>query len=483
MTDVLISGAGPVGLWLAAELRLREIDVVVVETRSEPVAHSKALTIHPRTLELFAQRGVADEFLDHGLRIPAGHFGALEQKLDFRALETPFPFTLLFPQERTERILERRARDLGADVRRGNTLVDFDETADGVRARIRRADGSENAVTATFIAGCDGAGSTVRKRAGIDFPGTDADTFGILADVSLTRPPAVPLYGFSAMTGQAMVVPLPDGQHRIVGIDPLRQEPIAGELAFDEFRESIRRICGQDFGMHSPSWVSRYGNASRLATTYARGRVALAGDAAHMHFPAGGVGMNVGIQDAHGLGWRLADAVTALAPPAAALQEYDRERRAVGAALLASTQAQTAILAAFDPDSQALRALLNTLIAEVPELSRTLAARLSGLDVAYPAPAGAHPLVGRRLVDTADGVRSAQPVLLHPAPLDRDLADALAGARVETAPTTHDIAILVRPDGHVAWAAEAGQATPQAIGDAVHTLRPGAGTGTGTGTD
>jgi 2-polyprenyl-6-methoxyphenol hydroxylase-like FAD-dependent oxidoreductase len=471
MAHVLICGAGPVGLWLAAELGLRDVDVTVVDTRVERSPHSKALTIHPRTLELFADRGVMVPFFERGVKVPAGHFGALEQKLDMRALDTPFPFTLLFPQAETERVLEERAWAQGAVVRRGCTLENFVEESDCVRADVVGPDGQREQIVADILAGCDGAASTVRKIAGIGFPGTDATTFGILADVTLAAPPAVPLYSFSGVTGQVMVVPLPSGGYRIVAVDPSRQHAQRGTLDFDEFRNSVVRICGEDFGMHAPTWVSRYGNASRVAERYSSGRVVLAGDAAHMHFPAGGVGMNVGIQDAHGLGWRLADVVQGLAPRSI-LDDYHDERHAVGVDLVQGTQAQTAILAAFDPDRQALRALLNQLISALPALSDALTQRLSGLSVAYPVADG-HPLVGRRLVIDAEAVRAGSALLLTPTPvMDSGVVRQAELARVASVVGTRSEVALVRPDGYVAWAAAADQATPAALSAALSAFRP-----------
>lgn len=485
MSDVIVVGAGPVGLWLAAELRLRGIGAIVLEPRLEPTPHSKALTIHPRTLELFAQRNLVADFLDRGIPIPAGHFGALEQKLDFRALDTPYPFTLLFPQTATEQILERRARELGAEIRRGHRLVDFDEQSGGIVSRIAGPEG-EYMLESAYIAGCDGAGSTVRKTAGIAFPGTDATTFGLLADVQLDEPPATPLFGFSGLTGQLMIVPLPGGGYRIVAVDPSRQQPPAGEVDFEEFRTSTISITGGDFGMHSPSWVSRYGNASRVAERYRRGRVVLAGDAAHIHFPAGGVGMNVGIQDAHGLGWRLADVVSGLAP-ADVLDDYHTERHAVGDDLVRGTQAQTAVLTAFDTDRQALRGLLNHLIATVPEFSNALAQRLSGLSVAYPGATGDHPLVGRRVPDVAtedgrlyEAFGHGEAVLVVFVGIGSALDEPLEAAHTTlvTAPADSSGpfaglgAVLIRPDGHIAWAVDADALTTDDVEAALRRLRP-----------
>ena len=309
MQDVVVVGAGPTGLWLAGELRLGGASVTVLEAREERDSNSKALTIHPRTIEVFDCRGVAEPFLAEGIRIPNGHFGGLPDRMDFSALDTPFPFTLAVPQARTEELLEDRALRMGAVLRRGCEVVGL--TGDGVRL----SDGS--VVAARYVVGCDGTRSTVRAAAGIDFPGTDATTWGWLADVVLDAPPERGFAGVTGVDGGLMVVALPGGLHRIVGADPVtNRAEWPGDLTLDELRATVTRIAGTDFGLRDPRWLSRFGNATRQAATYRAGTVLLAGDAAHMHFPTGGVGMNVGIQDAHNLGWKLAAVVTGRADDA-----------------------------------------------------------------------------------------------------------------------------------------------------------------------
>lgn len=411
MHDVVIVGAGPTGLWLAGELRLGGASVVVLETRLDRDENSKALTIHPRTVEILDCRGVAEPFLEEGIRIPNGHFGGLSDRMDFSALDTPYPFTLALPQARTEELLEQRAVDMGATVRRGCQVVGL--TPGGVEL----ADGE--VVAGRYVVGCDGTRSVVREAAGIEFPGTDATTWGWLGDVVLDDPPA---RGFASVTGPdggLMVVPLPGGVHRIVGGDPATNRPEwPGELTLDELRTTVKAIAGTDFGMRDPRWLSRFGNATRQAAAYRSGTVLLAGDAAHMHFPAGGVGMNVGIQDAHNLGWKLAAVVTGRADDSL-LDTYHSERHPVGADLLRHTRAQTALMTAYSAEGQALRAVVSGLIATAPDMSQQLAERLSGLDVDYGK--------GRRVPD--DGTLFT---LLR------------SGRAVETAFG------LVRPDGHPA---------------------------------
>ncbi|MGP2439391.1 FAD-dependent monooxygenase [Streptomyces sp. JW3] len=475
---VVIAGGGPVGLWLAAELRLGGVPVTVMEQRTEIDARSKALTIHPRTLEVLAARGAHRPFLAEGLRIPTGHFASLDERLDFRDLDTPFPYTLALPQARTEELLERHALARGATIRRGHRVTGFTEQAGSVTVRVAGPRGAYE-TEADHLVGCDGTRSTVRTTAGIDFPGTPSTVLGWLGDVALDRPPRP---GFSAAGphGGLMVAPLPGGRFRLVGLSPdglTTDWP--GDLAFDELRHKVLAVTGDDFGMRDPSWLSRFGNATRLAAAYRRGRVLLAGDAAHQHFPAGGVGMNVGIQDAHNLGWKLAATLNGWAPDGL-LDTYHTERHPVGAQLAEHSQAQTSLLATFTPEGLALRSLLSGMIADQPAFARALAERLTALAVRYPAadPA-AHPLTGTRAPDlaltgadtglfgllrpdayllldlTAGGTLGglARPGLaVHAGPLDRPPA-GWAGVR----------AALIRPDGHVAWATTRQDAAAAAV--------------------
>ncbi|GAB3443114.1 monooxygenase [Streptomonospora sediminis] len=448
--NVVIAGAGPVGLWLAAELRLAGIGVTVLEPRSEPDPKSKALTVHPRTIELLASRGAETPFLAEGLRIPNGHFAALETRLDFGLLDTDFPFTLAIPQARTEALLEELALARGAAIHRGHRVTGADDGASSVRVG---AEGPGGAYTleAQYLVGCDGTRSTVRRSAGIGFPGTGMTAAGWLADVTLDSPPAGGAYTRFGGTGGLMIVPLPGGVHRMVGLAP--EDLHTGrpaELTMDEVRSKARAVAGTDFGAHSPTWLSRFTNAGRQAQRYRQGRILLAGDAAHQHMPAGGVGLNAGVQDAANLGWKLA-AVAAGREPAGLLDSYHGERHPVGADLLESTRAQTALMCAFNPDGQALRALLSKLVAENGEFARGLAERLSGLAVHYPAadPA-AHPLTGRR----APNLKFADSTLfeqLHPGDFVH-LDFSSTPLREQHPDWTGVAAAAIRPDGHVAWA-------------------------------
>ncbi|WP_406410888.1 FAD-dependent monooxygenase [Streptomyces halstedii] len=474
---VVIAGGGPTGLWLAAELRLAGTPVTVLETRHERDPHSKALTLHPRTLEVLAFRGVAEPFLAEGRRIPSGHFGGLDDRMDFAVLDTPYPFTLALPQARTEELLEAHAVAAGADLRRGHRVTGLTQDEDGVSVGATGPDGPYT-LRAAYVVGCDGTRSTVREAAGIAFPGTDATTWGWLGDVVLDDPPTGAVYAASGPAGGVMAVPMPGGLHRIVGGDPDSNGPDhPGELTLDALRAKVTRIAGTDFGMRDPSWLSRFGNATRQAAAYRQGRVLLAGDAAHMHYPAGGVGLNVGVQDATNLGWKLAATVAGTAPDAL-LDSYHAERHPVGADLLLSTRAQTALMNARSPEGQDLRTLLSQLVATVPAFSRSLAERLSALAVTYPPATPGHPLTGHRapnleLADSTDLFTALHPgrhVLLDftgtPAPAP--------GLVPHTAPRPADRpawstvrAALIRPDGHVAWASD--QQDDEALGAEIRT--------------
>lgn len=467
--QVVVAGGGPVGLWLAGELRRAGVTVAVVEPRTERDSRSRALTVHPRTIETFASRGVHEPFVSEGVPLPGGHFGVLDSRLDFRRLPTPFPHTLALPQERTEALLEQQAHALGADILRGHEVTGFSDGPDGIAVHIT-GPGGPRTLRAAYLAGCDGTRSTVRAAAGIDFPGTPSTVLGWLGDVVLDEPPA-PGSSWFGTTGTLMAVPMPGGLHRLVGIVPRDLTTTwPGDLTLEELRENTVAVAGTDFRMRDAAWLSRFGNATRLAARYREGRVFLAGDAAHQHFPAGGVGMNVGIQDAANLAWKLAAVLNGWAPDTL-LDTYHAERHPVGVDLTETSRAQVALMTAFTTEGLSLRGLLARLITDLPGLNDRLAAQVSSLSVAYP-PAGAdaHPLTGTRAPDLAlDGtglfalLRADGYLLLD---LTGDAARSLdrfarPGLRVRSgipplppADWTGVRAALIRPDGHVAWAAD-----------------------------
>lgn len=463
--QVVIAGGGPVGLWLAAELRLGGASVTVVEERTEIDTRSRALTVHPRTIEILASRGVHETCLAEGVPIPGGHFGMLDTRLDFRVLQSPYPYTLAIPQARTEELIEEHALALGARILRGRRVTGFTEGPESVTVDIEGPEGKFG-IEAAYLVGCDGARSTVRTVAGIDFPGTPSTVLGWLGDVVLDNPPERGSYGYFGPRGTLLVVAMPGGLHRLVGLTPddiTTEWP--GDLTLDELRAKTISMAGHDFGMRDAVWLSRYGNATRLADEYRRGRVLLAGDAAHQHFPAGGVGMNVGIADAHNLGWKLAATLGGRAGEGL-LDTYDAERRPVGVNLRDTSRAQVALMTAFSPQGLDLRALLGEMISVNPQLNKDLAERVSGLAVAYPpTDPAAHPVTGTRAPDLALGDTNLFALLTEGTYVLLDLTGAGAaglegpGLRVhpatpgETPASWTDVrAALIRPDGYVAWA-------------------------------
>ncbi|MGW7545080.1 FAD-dependent monooxygenase [Streptomyces sp. NPDC054770] len=465
--QVVIAGGGPVGLWLAAELRLNGVSVTVLEERTEIDQRSKALTMHPRSIELLASRGIHQRFHDEAPKIPTGHFANLHSRLDFALLDTPFPYTIFLPQARTEQLFEEYARGLGATVRRGHRVTGFTEHADSVTVQVAGEQGTYE-IEAEYLAGCDGCRSTVRERAGIDFPGTPFNFLGWLGDVALDNPPPLAFNQFNEHGG-VLIAPLPGNRWRLAGTSPdgnTTQWP--GDLTLDELRQKTVAITGDDFGMRDPSWLSRYSNTTRLATEYRRGRVLLAGDAAHQHFPTGGVGMNYGMQDAHNLGWKLAATINGWAPEGL-LDTYHTERHLIGTQLEEHSRAQTLLLTTFTPEALAMRSLTAHLIAAVPEFGRILAGKISAIGIGYPSddPA-AHPLTGARAPGltftgtdaTLFGLLRADAYVLLDLTADGALADR-AQQRITVYGGTPDQAhegwddvraALIRPDGHVAWA-------------------------------
>ncbi|WP_432095959.1 monooxygenase [Streptomyces sp. bgisy100] len=487
--DVIVTGAGPTGLMLACELALAGVRTRVLERRAEPHRNSRALTLHARSVELMDQRGLLDRFLPLGRTVPGWHFSALPTRLDFSALDSRHAYTLFLAQARTEALLAERAAELGVEILRGHEVVAVRQDDDGVEAEVRGPGGTETprgtetlrrteTLRARYLVGCDGARSAVREAAGIGFPGTDETFTGVLGDFAVFDPDPAALDALRSRG--VLIAPLEDGPTRLVYVDPERMRAPAREpVTLEEFRASLVRLCGSDCGVAEPRWLSRFGNATRLAERYRSGRILLAGDAAHVHFPSGGQGLNTGLQDAMNLGWKLAATVAGWAPPGL-LDSYDAERNPVGRAVTDNTEVQ-ALLAELTFVEQyrrpalALRALFDELLG-MTEVNRRLAARVSGLGTVYPATTpGADPLVGRRMPDiglTAAGSDATRVYDLMPAGrfVHLDLAgDPESGAAVRpgwgsrvtavtvTARDDHpDLAgvteILVRPDGHIAWA-------------------------------
>ncbi|NBH12115.1 FAD-dependent monooxygenase [Amycolatopsis sp. SID8362] len=466
---VIVVGAGPVGLMLAGELRLAGVEVLVVERLSRPSGESRGLGFTARTLEVFDQRGLLPGFGDVEIS-PRGHFGGVP--LDYTVLEGAHFGARGIPQTRTEAVLAKWVEELGAPVLRDRELVGLHDTGDGVEIEVRGPDGLAR-LRAEYLVGCDGGRSSVRKLAGFAFPGTDATREMFLADVAGCALRARPI-GEKLPGGMVMSAPTGDGVDRIIvcerGAPPRRR---GGPPEFAEVAAAWQRITGEDIGHGRPVWVSAFGDATRQVTEYRRGRVLLAGDAAHTHLPAGGQGLSFGVQDAVNLGWKLAAHVLGRAP-AGLLDTYHAERHPAGVRLLRNTLAQ-GLLYLSGSEVEPLREVMAELMG-LDVVGRHLAGMVSGLDVRYDTGAGEHPLLGRRLPDhdlvRGDGkIRAYE--LLHPARGvlldfgdDAGLRTAAAGwaDRVDVVTATPYAldagsgltdtgALLVRPDGYVAWTA------------------------------
>ena len=475
MTDtyeVVVVGGGPVGMWLAAELRRAGVAVIVLEKRAERPAQSKALTIYPRTVEMFAMRGLADRFLAEGTPVPSSHFAILGNRLDFSFLDTRYPFTLFLPQRRTEELLNEHLDELGVPVQRSHEVIALRQHAAGVEVDVATPSGPVT-VTANYVVGCDGAGSAVRRAVGIEFGGTPSSWYSILGDVELAEPPTGRALTMSPPGGSLLMVALGGGRWRIAVIDHATMlDSPTGPVTFAELRASTRRLAGTDFGMRETpdAWLSRVGNETRQVAAYRHGRVFLAGDAAHIHFPAGGQGLNLGLQDASNLAWKLAAELRGWAP-SWLLYTYQAERAPVGLDVIEDSLAQCGLIASPSREGVALRDRFNRILGENEALCRSLAVRLSGLGIAYPATGpDRSPLVGRRVPDIAlrGGPASSVYELLHEAKFtlitpprrageSLKYPDRLTVASCELAADHHQEwaglrELLIRPDGYVAWA-------------------------------
>src|SRR6201996_3722931 len=469
-TDVIVVGAGPVGLWLASELQLGGANVVVLEKRDQRSPHSRAFTLHARTLEVFAARGLADRWLARGQRIPTTHYAMLSSRLDLSVLDSDFPFVLFIPQVRTEELLEEHARALGVPVLRGTEVTDVTVQPDGVQVTARSAGGPQR-FHASYLAGCDGRRSLVRAAAGIGYHGTEDTITCVIGDVHVADDDVPPAMTLHSAGGSFYGVRLDQTRHRLIGIEHATMTTARDvPLEFDEYRGTIQRLTGRDFGMHDPTWLTRVGSSTFQADRYRAGRIVLAGDAAHVHFPMGGQGLNLGLQDAMNLGWKLAAVARGAAPPDL-LDSYGTERAPAGQAVIQDTLAQTAVVAAQGREGQALRAMLTDALAASPELNRQLAVAASGVDVSYPAGPGDHPLTGRRVpnLKLADGsdvfgrLATGRFVLAGVTPgqlaeqAGPDAVDAVTATAGGFAggqpPWDTGGGALLRPDGHLAWAA------------------------------
>ena len=488
--EVVIAGGGPGGMMLAAELALANVDVAVLERRPDHgLVGSRAGGFHSRTIEVLDQRGVADRFLAEGQVAQVSTFAATS--LDMSDFPTRHPYSLGIWQKQIEQIMAAWVAELGVRVDYGREVTGFAQ--DGLGVDVELSDGEP--LRAAYLVGCDGGRSVIRRAASIEFPGWAATVSNLIAEVEMTEEPELGIrrdaLGVHAL-GRAEYE-IRDGEVVYADAGPVgvmlteQQLGSGGEPTLRDLREGLIKVYGTDFGVHTPTSIARFTDTTRQAAAYRAGRVLLAGDSAHVHYPVGGQGLSLGVQDAVNLGWKLAQVVNGISPESF-LDSYEDERHPVAARVLRQTMAQT-VLQRPDDRIQALSAVVSDLAA-MDEPRQWLAGILSGLDIHYDLGKG-HPLLGRRMPDldlaTADGpirvfelLHAAQPVLLNlaePGSLvigpwaDRvQLIDANHQGEWElpvlgqvTAPS----AVLVRPDGYIAWVGEGG--TDLGLTDALTT--------------
>ncbi|MGW6391382.1 FAD-dependent oxidoreductase [Streptomyces sp. NPDC055103] len=463
-TDVLVIGAGPTGLLLAGDLAAAGIDVTLVERRPPDRGNlTRAFGVHARTLEQLDARGLADELLTTGTTLTRMRlFDHLE--LDLTRLPSRFNHLLITPQYEVERLLERRAAAAGVTFRYGTELRGLRQDPDTVTAELSDPDGTPRTLSARHLVGTDGHRSTVRSALGLPFPGGSVIRSLVLADVRLTEEPTETLTVSGSGDAFAFLAPFGDGYYRVMGWNRTRQVPDSEPVDLDELREIARTALGSDYGMHDARWISRFHSDERQAPAYRAGRVFLAGDAAHVHSPAGGQGMNTGLQDAANLSWKLIAVLRGEAPdPEALLDSYESERHPVGAMVLRSSGALVRLAMARTPLTRAARAIAARFLNTVGPASARALGMISGLGIAYAPPAGSRRPAGRRAPDLhlREGrlhelLREGEFVLITPEGATPSLPPTAPFAperliRATWPDRSRRDTVLIRPDSYIHW--------------------------------
>ncbi|MGX1549511.1 FAD-dependent monooxygenase [Streptomyces adustus] len=461
---VIVVGSGPTGLLLAGDLAAAGVRVTLLERRPHKISNlSRAFVLHARTLEQLDARGLADDVETAGRALDRLRlFGRLTIALD--TLPSRYNHLLVIPQYEVEKVLERRAVAAGVDFRYETEFVGLTQDADAVTVRTRGPGAEAGELRAAYVVGTDGMRSAVRDAIGLPFPGESVIRSVVLADVLLAEQPENLLTVNTVGDAFAFIAPFGDGYHRVIAWNRARDVPDHEPVGLDEVKETVRLALGRDYGMHDARWTSRFHSDERQAPAYRVGRVFLAGDAAHVHTPAGGQGMNTGLQDAANLSWKLAQVVHGHADPAL-LDTYQAERHPVGKAVLRSSGGIVRLAMAKRLWTLALRAGLTTVLDVVGPARRKAIGQITGIGVRYPAPKGAHRLTGARVPDLAladggrlyEALRGGRFVLVVPEAYEEPGArkDRLAVTRWAGGRRT---ALLVRPDGYVAWAADTADA-------------------------
>ncbi|KAI1388757.1 uncharacterized protein F4822DRAFT_443574 [Hypoxylon trugodes] len=389
MSDVLIVGAGPTGLWLALELRAAGLNVTVIERNTTRDIRSRAAAMAAGCLEAFATRGIAQRFIDAGVPIRSVHFGSSPTRLQMsrESLGTKHPHSLMIPQAVTEQLLIDVCEQKGVKFLFGHTVVGLVQNSDGVTLNVEIRDGSKSDFTAPWLVGCDGTKSTIRKLANIEFPGTEGTIWGWLADVLVTDPPPHPI-SINNKSGSFLIQPLGyKDYYRTTGVNlSTMGVPPSAPPTIEDAKSFAIETSGKDYGMHSPLWTSRFSNTTRLATNFRSGRIFVVGDAAHQFFPAGGQGITTGLQDAANLAWKLVAVIQGRITGVHAeelLDSYNTERRLALQAVIKSTLAQTALYTPDNPQRAALADIVYELIAH-PNINKLLVRRITGFGDPFP---------------------------------------------------------------------------------------------------